>query len=322
VPGLRRQPGGRKWRPSLALVLGGTIAAVLCLPIAGIVGVRWLWPVIGYEQSVFIVAALILGITGAFGLVLWRLLYGPVTRLAARARAGKAGQPGAFDPVPHYGTSEMAELGRAMLDMGRVLRGREAVVRSYADHATHELKTPLTALRAAAELLQDPGLGPAERDRLGTRITEAVERMTHLLEVQQRYARAQEPMGQGPSNLSKVLGGLSLPTDLTGSDVTPLPPEVLQTTLDHLSDNAARAGATRLTLEATPGGLTVIDDGPGIAEGDRARVFDPFFTTRRAEGGTGMGLPIVRRLLEAHGATIALSPDQPETGARFDLGWG
>ena len=312
---------GHKWRPSLALVLGGTIAAVLCLPIAGIVGVRWLWPVIGYEQSVAIVSALILLITGGFGLVLWRLLYGPVTRLAARARAGKAGQPGAFDPVPHYGTAEMAELGRAMLEMGRVLRGRETVVRSYADHATHELKTPLTALRAAAELLQDPDLGAAERDRLGARIMEAVERMTHLLEVQQRYARAQEPMGQGPSDLGPVLAGLSLPADLQGPTTTPLPPEVLQTTLDHLSDNAARAGATRLRITASAEGLTIADDGPGIAEGDRARVFDPFFTTRRAEGGTGMGLPIVQRLLEAHGATIRLAESAPGEGARFEIRW-
>ena len=56
------------------------------------------------------------------------------------------------------------------------------------------------------------------------------------------------------------------------------------------------------------------DNGPGVSPGNRARIFDPFFTTRRDAGGTGMGLPIVRRLLQAHGGDIALV-DGP--GARF-----
>ena len=50
--------------------------------------------------------------------------------------------------MAHYGTAEMQGLGQTILDMGRVLQGREAVLRSYADHVTHELKSPLTTLRA------------------------------------------------------------------------------------------------------------------------------------------------------------------------------
>jgi signal transduction histidine kinase len=50
----------------------------------------------------------------------------------------------------------------------------------------------------------------------------------------------------------------------------------------------------------------VADDGPGIAERDRPRIFEPFFTTRRETGGTGLGLPIVKSLLGAHGGEIAL----------------
>ncbi|RSV15096.1 HAMP domain-containing sensor histidine kinase, partial [Sphingomonas sp. ABOLH] len=52
--------------------------------------------------------------------------------------------------------------------------------------------------------------------------------------------------------------------------------------------------------------LSIADDGPGIAPGDRDRVFEPFFTTRRADGGTGLGLAILRSLLEAHRGEIAL----------------
>jgi signal transduction histidine kinase len=72
-----------------------------------------------------------------------------------------------------------------------------------------------------------------------------------------------------------------------------------------------------VTIAADPGRLTIHDNGKGISPGNRARVFDPFFTTRRDTGGTGMGLTITANLLAAHGAEIRLlSPDQ---GAGFEI---
>ena len=59
--------------------------------------------------------------------------------------------------------------------------------------------------------------------------------------------------------------------------------------------------------------IAVEDDGPGIAAGDRLRLFEPFFTTRRAEGGTGLGLAIARSLLEAGGGTIDLAEGDATT---------
>ena len=63
--------------------------------------------------------------------------------------------------------------------------------------------------------------------------------------------------------------------------------------------------------------ITLADDGPGIAAGDRERVFDPFFTSRRTQGGTGLGLPIARALVENHGGTLELENGGP--GATFVL---
>jgi len=63
--------------------------------------------------------------------------------------------------------------------------------------------------------------------------------------------------------------------------------------------------------------VTVADNGEGISPGNRDRVFEPFFTTRREVGGTGMGLQIVRSLLTAHGGTIQLVPS--DGGAVFEL---
>ena len=90
--------------------------------------------------------------------------------------------------------------------------------------------------------------------------------------------------------------------------------------LTQLCQNARAHGATRLTMTCGADGLFVEDDGPGIAPGDRDRVFDPFFTTRREEGGTGLGLSIVRAMLEASGASIVLIGDtSSRKGACFRL---
>ena len=67
--------------------------------------------------------------------------------------------------------------------------------------------------------------------------------------------------------------------------------------------------------------ITIADDGPGIAPSDRARVFEPFFTTRRASGGSGLGLPIVLSLVDAAGGELQLDESEAdgEGGARFVL---
>ena len=97
--------------------------------------------------------------------------------------------------------------------------------------------------------------------------------------------------------------------------------ENLRIVLAHLADNAERHGATRLSVDAEAQGefvrLEVRDDGQGISTNNRARIFDSFFTTRRDSGGTGMGLAIVRAMLEAHGGTILLADS--ERGARFTI---
>jgi signal transduction histidine kinase len=93
---------------------------------------------------------------------------------------------------------------------------------------------------------------------------------------------------------------------------------------EHLADNAARHGAKVLSIicRRADGMLwvTVQDDGAGISAANRQKIFTNFFTTRRDSGGTGMGLPIVRAMLESHGGGIKLADDEGESvGARFTL---
>ncbi len=310
----------QKWRPSLALILGLTVAAVLALPIAGILASRIVGSRIGFFEAQLIFGAIIVLLAGLMGWVLWRILYGPIRALSARAEGIKRGTEDALEPMEHYGTQEMHALGQSMLDMGRVLQGREAVLRSYADHATHELKSPLTVVRGAAELLAEGGLSPEDQTRMIARIESAAGRMAKLLDAQRALARAQEPLGEGVAQISDALASLrpehkELEIRLVSDGNLPLPVEQLRLVLGHLLGNAAAHGATQVTFRATSRTLEVADNGPGVSDGNRSRVFDPFFTTRREAGGTGMGLAIVRRMLEAHGGQIALASEGP--GARF-----
>jgi signal transduction histidine kinase len=95
----------------------------------------------------------------------------------------------------------------------------------------------------------------------------------------------------------------------------------LEAVLTTLVDNARQAGASVVTVSAgVEDGHVVIDladDGRGIAPADRDRVFEAFFTTKRETGGTGLGLPIARSLVEAYGGTLTLA--EAIQGSRFTL---
>lgn len=301
-----------KWRPPLWLVVTLTLGVVLSLPIIGIFFVRFMWPVLGYREAVYVAGGGVLAATFVLGWGLWRLLLRPVTAMRERVSGLRENAPDALDPLAHYGTADMQALGQSFLDMGRALQNREAVLRSYADHVTHELKSPLTVVRGAAELLAMPDLPSDERARLLGRIEGSVERMTALLDAQRTLAQAQEPAARGRVRLSKVAQGVEVIED----GIVPLSEDVLRLVLDHLVANALAHGATEVTV-SFDGRLVVQDNGAGVSEGNANRIFEPFFTTRRDAGGTGMGLSIVQRTLEAHNAQIAFVPS--DRGARFEI---
>ncbi|MEL7093592.1 MAG: ATP-binding protein [Pseudomonadota bacterium] len=295
------------------MVVGGTVSVVLWLPIIGILVMREMGPSTGWDEALVLSAGGVALAALVLGWMLWRVLVRPITELRDRAAGLQAGRADALDPLPHYGTSEMRDLGQTFLDMGHTMRGREDVLRSYADHATHELRSPITVVQGAAELLASSGLPDDERARLIAKIDAAAERMTALLEAQRTLAQAQEPAAPGSCRVSEVAEGI----DVVRDGEVALPPEVCAMVLSHLADNARAHGAERVTVTVESDRMIVGDDGPGVSIGNRDRIFEPFFTTRRDSGGTGMGLAIVRRLLQAHGATIALLPS--ERGAVFEI---
>jgi signal transduction histidine kinase len=170
-----------------------------------------------------------------------------------------------------------------------------------------------------------------------------VERLTRLVDDLLLLARLDEtgagrrPRRSEPVDLAELArdvaaryaGGhvpVSVPAAATGPVVTG-DPDGLRRILANLLDNAVRHASTGVTVTADRAGdaarLTVTDDGPGIPEADRDRVFDRFTrldaARARDDGGTGLGLAIVRDLVRAHGGTVALQDAQPGVRAVVTL---
>ncbi|MEM6372137.1 MAG: HAMP domain-containing sensor histidine kinase [Pseudomonadota bacterium] len=310
----RLGPVVQKWRPPLALVIGGTLAAVLTLPIFGIVYLRLFGNILGWGEAAMLIAALAVVATAILGFLLWRLVLRPVYALTAYARAMKAGQ--SARAPQHFGTPELGGLGASVIAMGDSLNSRAKGMKAYADHVAHELTSPLTAIRGAAELLE-AGAEGADARTLTHTIKEASTRMQVLLDDLGHHARAAASAGEGQCRLSAVADTLDAPLSvkvMQDGDI-PLHAADLGTILTQMARNAAEHGARTLSLSLEDGALRITDDGAGVSAGNRDRVFDPFFTTRRDAGGTGMGLSIVRSLVQARGGQVALLEDDP--GATF-----
>lgn len=291
-----------KWRPPLWFVIAGTLAAVFSLPVLGIGYFRVAGGVLGWGETSWLIGWVAFVATAILAFLLWRLVLRPVQALTVYAK-DVAGSATEVHPPVHFGTPEFSELGLAVGQMHRVLQARTDVLRSYADHVTHELKSPLTVISGAAELLRDPQLDASARTALLDRVAASTERMTALLEAQRALARAQEPMPAGVCLLSEVAEGAKVTQD----GEMPINAQAMRMIMAHLVTNARAHGAIHVWASVDGDTLTVSDDGRGISAGNRDRVFDPFFTTRRDAGGTGMGLAIVRRMLAAQGASIALA---------------
>ena len=309
------------------LVLGGSLLAILVLPIYAALVADILTPLTGRRNAVFIVAAGSFLATLVLGWLLWRLILSPVQALAAKAEAIRGG--GAPDALDHYGTPEIGELAQAVLDMAEVLQSREMAVRGYTDHVTHELKTPLTAIRGAAELLEAEENLPKGTERLVASIAEAEKRAVKLLGAARSIAAARMPEHRGTTRLEDCVAPLEMRTQnlaikvLNADEPLPLAQSGLDVVLGHIVENAEEAGATAVTLDSGKDDdgawLTVSDNGPGISQGNQSQVFEPFFTTRRDSGGTGMGLAIVQTLLLAHGCRISLVEPDDDTGTKFRI---
>lgn len=284
-----------------------------------------------YHERDKVAAAAFVALLAALiiGAVFVRTIGRPMRELAQRAEAITKGQTGAIGPLSRHGTRELASLTRSFMIMARRLSDRSNYLSGFANHVSHELKTPLTAIKGAAELMRDAdtAMTQEERERFLSNVLADVERISALLDRLREMARADNPQLGGAVRLGELAAPLrerfqALDLDVSGGDVMlSLSLENAQIVFGHLLDNAVRHGAKRVAISAKEEGgacrIRVADDGAGVSIGNRERIFDPFFTTRRGEGGTGMGLGIVRALMRAHGGDVTLAAG--EAGAVFEL---
>lgn len=309
------------WRPSLWLVLGGALLGTLGLSFTGLVALRYLGPEIGFKSAALLLVVVITLATAVLGWLLLRLILRPILALEVYARA----EENALQPTPprHFGTRETAATARRVIAMAEALRDREASTRTFVDHVIHELKTPVSAIRAAAELLEDsPTLSRDDRRLIGE-LDGARAQIEAELAALRRAAQARETRFLGVSRLSSLIPALAtefpnlrfsakgetLPLPITGDG--------MMIVLTQLVHNAVQHDAECIVFDARleDGGiiLDITNDGIPIPKQNEAQMFQPFFTTRRAFGGTGMGLSVARNLLAAHRSDIVICPDQPMT---------
>ena len=214
------------------------------------------------------------------------------------------------------------------------LRRLEAIRRDFVGNVSHELKTPLTAIRAQLETLldmPDESVTPEERRRFLERANAQTDRLATIVRdllvlsriESERSGFEREPLDlRGPVNES-VRGLESLATEKGVKVEVVLPDEParvlgdrehLRQVVDNLLNNAIMytpsGGEIRLVLRLDPRhvGLDVSDTGIGIAPEDRKRIFERFYRVHKGRsrqlGGTGLGLAIVKHVTQAHGGEV------------------
>jgi len=282
-------------------------------------------------------AAVLLAVLVAIAWVTSFTIGRPVRALRDQARRAARGEQGAVAPLRNPGTREIAELSETVAEMARTLETRANYIGDFAAHVSHEFKTPLTAMQGAVEMLREHGatMSPEERARFLDILERDTRRLSQLVRRLLELARADMPPAGAAETavvadvVHAAAGRYREPELVTEIDVPAEPlraaiaADTLESILGSLLDNVhAHAGPrarARVTARAAGDDVEILvgDDGPGISPGNRARVFEPFFTTARERGGTGLGLAIARSLLRAHGGDIELLSSDP--GALFRL---
>lgn len=236
---------------------------------------------------------------------------------------------------------EFGDLAGAFNVLLAALNERAKANEGFVADLAHEFKNPVAAIRACSEALSEGNVDQARAARVASVLRDSSRRLDILLTQFLDLARAEAGMPQeqrGSLDVDELLRGIvaSIRADerykgvsfevLPGGDgvVTGVSGR-LESAFRNVIENAASFSVPsgRVTVRTKPSAdavvVTVTDTGPGIRAEDLARVFDRFFTTRKSERGTGLGLALVRAVLEAHGGWIRAHSDGPGKGATFEM---
>jgi signal transduction histidine kinase len=286
------------------------------------------------EVSLGLVTAAVVAALIATGLAL--AIVRPALRPLGQARRAAERVADSQDPslrVPEGHEDEVGRLARAMNRMlGRLedaqgrLRSTLREQRRFAADASHEMRTPLTALRGDIETLRRHDVPAGERAETLADMAASVDRLDRLVAGLLGLARVDGEAGEAERvDLGEMVSEIATAEECeaigAGAVVTG-DRAALRGMLMNLIDNArAHGGRVTVGVAARDGEavVSVSDDGPGIPPADRERVFDRFYRApdRRGTPGAGLVLPIARATAERWGGSLELRPSA--SGASFEV---
>lgn len=255
----------------------------------------------------------------------------PVGVMTRRVRELSATTLDARVPVPPT-DDEIAELASTMNEMLDRLQAASVTQRQFVSDASHELRSPVASIRAQLETaLRYPE--DVDWPSVARIVLAEDARLEHLVGNLLAMARLEEGR-LGPRSevdiddlvMAQTQRMTGVQLDLSGVSAGRVwgNPDELTSVIRNLLDNAARYAASTVTVTVNEHGpwvvISVSDDGPGIPEEDRTRVFERFARLEegrsRDQGGTGLGLALSQRLAQAHGGQIHVE-ESPSGGARM-----
>lgn len=264
-----------------------------------------------------------------FSLGAWliaRRISRPLRRLTnATERLGRGEE---LEPLPEEGPEDIrsttATFNRMQIRLRRFVEDRTRMLAAIG----HDLRTPITSLRLRAEFVSDV--------ETREKILATLDEMQAMVEATLAFARSEaiaEPTRVVDvtallESLCDDLGDLGWDVALRSNGRLPCAcrPDSLRRALRNVIENAVRYGdRARVTLESQPGSVDIVvdDDGPGIPEEERERVFAPFVrlegSRNQNTGGVGLGLAIARSIFRSHGGDVALADGGPGLRVRMHL---
>lgn len=267
--------------------------------------------------------ALVLVAVSGIGWAVASSMTSPVRALQESAKAFGDGDL-APRPAPHGAPAEVRALSDALNAMAARLRHAIDEQRAFVADASHQLRTPLTALRLRLENVQSEGLpsqsadleaAHAEIDRLAL----LVEQLLHLARSERLRERIRVDARQvtvdrvdtwsAVAEARSIALTAAVPVEPLGVELLP---DALEQILDNLIDNALQASADGAQVELRVGAtgttviVEVIDHGIGLSGDEKARALDRFWRGTRSGQGTGLGLSIVQALATAHKGSVEL----------------
>ncbi|MFC3890080.1 sensor histidine kinase [Lentzea rhizosphaerae] len=273
-----------------------------------------------------------IAVTGLLMIVVVRRALAPLDAMTSLAQAIAAGHRGGR-LNPSRTDTELGRTAAAFDGMLDSLEGSEQRTRRFVADAAHELRTPITGVQAVAEALVQAPVDSPDRDQMSfllvreaRRAGRLVDDLLALAQLDAGYEMQREPvdlLGLAEAEVARTryvapdfdiaAEGVSVTVHGDGQRLA----QVLANLVDNARQATGPSGTVRIRVDMT--GFTVSDNGPGVPETERERIFDRLVrlddARDRRSGGSGLGLAIARGVVRAHGGELTCEPS--ETGAVF-----